>query len=112
MVMWTALAWILTPVLAIKFGYLGVAYATAIIALSSGIPVIIVHRLTHFSISNSFAKPALATLVMLMPSLFITDIFFNLIVSLLLFTITIYFLVGNQLLVDVRRFYHVLVKKA
>ena len=111
MIMWTVLTWAITPALAIKYGYVGVAYATAIIALSSFVPVIIVHRLTHFSMLNSFGRPAIATLVMLLPSLFIKNIFLNLTVSLLLFTVTVYMLVGNQLITDIRHFYYVLVKK-
>lgn len=111
MVMWTVLTWGLTPVLAIKFGYLGVAYAAAIIALSSFVPVIIVHRLTKFSLINSFAKPAFATLVMLIPSLIIKNIFLNFFVSLLLFTVTVYILVGQSLITDSVKLLHAFRKK-
>ncbi len=65
MTMWTALTWGLTPYLAIRFGYLGVAYATAAIALSSVVPVIIVRRLTGFSLLRSVALPTLAVVAML-----------------------------------------------
>src|SRR3972149_5369149 len=73
MIMWTALAWLLTPDLALKFGYLGVAYATAIIALSSVVPVIIVKRYVDFSLKDSFLKPAVATVIMLSVSIFISN---------------------------------------
>lgn len=65
MLMWTVLTWALTPYLAVRFGYVGVAYATAIIALSSVVPVIIVRRLTRFSLSRALGAPTLAVLVML-----------------------------------------------
>lgn len=111
MIMWTVLTWVLTPVLAIKYGFVGVAYATAIIALSSFVPVLIVHRLTRFSLLNSFAKPAIATVVMLTASVFIKNLFLNIGVSMSLFIVTIYLLTGNQLLIDIRHFYYALVKK-
>ena len=111
MVMWTALTWGLTPALAIKYGYVGVAYATAIIALSSIVPVIIVKHLTHFSIINSFAKPAIATVIMLIPAISIKNIIVNISVSLLLFTFTVYILVGQSLFTDGLKLLHAFRKK-
>ena len=69
MIMWTALTWILVPTLSLRFGYLGTAYATAIIALTSFIPVIIVRRYIKFSLSVSLLPPALATLGLICTSL-------------------------------------------
>ena len=111
MVMWTVLTWGLTPALAIKYGYVGVAYSTAIIALSSVVPVIIVKHLTRFSIINSFAKPAIATIIMLIPAIFIKNIIINLSVSLLLFTVTVYILVGQSLITDSLKLVHAFRKK-
>src|SRR3989344_1181710 len=65
MIMWTALTWGLTPYLAVKYGYVGVAYATAIIALSSIVPVIIVRRLVAFSLTRALAAPTAGVAVML-----------------------------------------------
>jgi len=102
MLMWTALTWILVPYLAHRFGYNGVAYATALIALSSIVPVIIVKRMTGFSLINSIVKPLLATLVMIGSALFLTSfpLIINIFISSLLFTITIYLLVGPDLFVQ------------
>src|SRR3990167_302799 len=111
MIMWTALAWLLTPALALKFGYLGVAYATAIIALSSVVPVIIVKRYVDFSLKDSFLKPAVATVIMLSVSIFISNLFINIVISASTFAIAIYILTGKELVSDFRRFYNVLVKK-
>jgi len=69
MIMWTALTWILVPTLSLRFGYLGTAYATAIIALTSFIPVIIVRRYIKFSLSVSLLPPGLATLGLICTSL-------------------------------------------
>ena len=45
MLMWTALTWILTPLLMSKYGYNGVALASAIVASSSIIPMIILKKI-------------------------------------------------------------------
>ncbi len=45
MVMWTALEWILTPILTLKFGYVGVGMASALISFTSIIPIIIIKKL-------------------------------------------------------------------
>lgn len=45
MVMWTILEWLLTPVLTIKFGFIGVGIAAAVISVSSVLTVILVKRL-------------------------------------------------------------------
>lgn len=102
MLMWTALTWILVPYLAHRFGYNGVAYATALIALSSVVPVIIVKRLTGFSLINSILKPFLATLVMIGSAILLISfpLVINIFVSSLLFTVTIYLLVGPDLFVQ------------
>ncbi|MBI2008145.1 oligosaccharide flippase family protein [Candidatus Amesbacteria bacterium] len=111
MIMWTVLTWGLTPALAIKYGYIGVAYATAIIALSSLVPVIIVKHFTRFSLINSVAKPAIATLVMLIPSLFINNLFLNFAISICVFIFAIYFLVGKSLFTDSLKLVHAFRKK-
>ena len=74
MLMWTALTWGLVPYFASRFGYNGVALATAIIALSSLVPIIIVKRLTHFSLLNSVLKPLISTLIMSSVSYLMTQV--------------------------------------
>jgi O-antigen/teichoic acid export membrane protein len=114
MLMWTVLTWVLTPYLAFKYGYLGVAYATAIIALTSFIPVFIVHRLVGFSLYRALSSPTLAVLVMLPLSIFLSIVlppsFTSLIVTIVASAI-VYFTValllsGRQLILDGQRFIH------
>ena len=101
MFMWTALTWILVPSLAHRFGYNGVAYATALIALTSIIPVIIVKRLTGFSLINSFVKPALATVAMILVALV-----GNILLGVAAYAIVVYLLVGPALFTDARKLLH------
>ncbi|KKU64727.1 MAG: Polysaccharide biosynthesis protein [Candidatus Amesbacteria bacterium GW2011_GWA1_47_16] len=119
MVMWTVLTWILTPLLAIRYGYLGVAYATAIIALSSFVPVIIAKKFLDFSLVESVLKPALAALVMLCISfsvksfapLSLFSIILNILLSSVSYLLIIYLLTGPVLLSDTRRLWYAFQKK-
>ena len=111
--MWTLLTWGLVPYFASHFGYNGVAYATAIIALSSLVPIIIVKRLTHFSLLKSIAPALLATLIMMLCSWLlvrflptsIIGLGLNIIFSSLVFTAAIFLLAGQTLLTDGRKFF-------
>jgi len=119
MVMWTILAWILTPYLAIKYGFIGVAYASAIISFTSVIPVIIIKKLTHFSIYLSITKPFIATCIMLLISyvmsftltITLTNLIINIIFSAIVFCLVIYLLVGPSLLTDAKQLLIIFKKK-
>jgi O-antigen/teichoic acid export membrane protein len=108
MLMWTALAWGLTPALAGIFGFLGVAYAAGIIAVSSVVPVIIVHRLVKFSLPESVIKPAMATVIMLVISWLLSrllpiSVFFlvvNVLVSAGVYLLLVYLFFGRELVTD------------
>lgn len=108
MLMWTALGWGLTPLLAWKFGYLGVAYATGLISFTSIIPILIVRRLVNFSLLKSVVKPALSTLALLTVSLILSralpanifTLLLNIGLSALVYTLTLYLLVGPSLITD------------
>lgn len=50
MVMWTVLEWILTPIFTIRFGFLGVGFASAVISLTSIIPIIIIKKIVKVEI--------------------------------------------------------------
>lgn len=114
MVMWTVLAWSLMPLFAKFFGYEGVAYATALIALTSIIPVILVKRLVDFSLTNSILKPTLATLVMMLVTWLISinlpNSFHSLVltigISMIVYVACIFALVGQSLMLDVQKFAH------
>ncbi|HAS69149.1 MAG: Polysaccharide biosynthesis protein [Candidatus Collierbacteria bacterium GW2011_GWB2_42_12] len=93
MLMWTGLTWITMPFLALKFGFLGVSYAVAIIATSSLVTILLARKYVDFNLLNILKTPLFATLSMsLFLSVFIrygTSVF-NL-VTIGIFSATIYF---------------------
>jgi len=97
MVMWLALSWILMPALGIKFGYNGVAAATAIIALSSLVAIYLARQEVKFDWLGSVAKPLLAAGIMGVFLYFFRPSLANLTLSLISRALaggTIYFLVS------------------
>lgn len=64
MLMWTGLTWLTMPFLAIKFGYLGVAYATGIIATSSVVTIFMAKKYVDFSLFKIVGTPLIATITM------------------------------------------------
>lgn len=119
MVMWTALTWGLTPLLAHKYGYVGVAYASAIIALSSVVPIIIVKRMTHFSLLNSVMPPLGATLVMMLVSKLVASVIsvsvpalvINVLFSAVIYGGVMLLFSGRKLIDDVVSFAHAIKQK-
>ena len=75
MLMWTGLTWTIMPLFALKFGYLGVAYATAIIATSSIITVIMAKKVISLNLFSALKAPLLSSLIMSL-FLFLTFSFF------------------------------------
>lgn len=63
MVFWTVLTWILTVVLVIKMGFLGVALASALVASTSLLTLLLVERIIPFSLKVIFV-PLLSALIM------------------------------------------------
>lgn len=63
MIMWLVLTWALMPLLGLRYGYNGVAVATAIIALSSAAAVYFAKKEINFNLFSSIGKPALASLL-------------------------------------------------
>ena len=108
MVMWLILEWSLKPTLAIKYGYMGIAYAAAIIAFSSFVPFIIAKKLIGFSVIKSLGAVTLATLLMLVVGIFSHR--FGLVVTVLLSGIAylggLWLFGGKKLLADVKPFYN------
>ena len=70
MVMWTALTWIFFPILSIKYGYVGTAYATLIVGLSSFIVWIAAKKIFSVNIVKTISKPTIATISMILACLF------------------------------------------
>ncbi|HAB51332.1 MAG TPA: hypothetical protein DCE80_04020, partial [Ignavibacteriales bacterium] len=64
MLMWTALTWILTPLLMSKYGYNGVALASALVASSSIIPMIILKRMLSVKLFSNVWPQLLSALLM------------------------------------------------
>jgi len=64
MIMWTVLTWIFFPLLAIKFGFNGVAAASAIVATSSVVAIWITKQHIEFKFLASISKPIVASLMM------------------------------------------------
>lgn len=111
MLMWTVLTWVLTPALALRFGFAGVAYATAIISFSSVVPVIIVRKYVPFSFRNSIIPPLAGSLIMGLLAYTLTRIFpvsllwlvCNAAVSGIAFIFVIYLFTGTAVITDARK---------
>lgn len=65
MIMWTVLTWIFFPILSIKFGYIGTAYATLIVGSSSFIVWAFAKKIFNIQIVKTISKPSMATLLMI-----------------------------------------------
>lgn len=66
MIMWTILTWIFYPLLSIKYGYIGTAYATLLVGCSSFIVWYIAHREFKINVLSVILHPLLATLSMIL----------------------------------------------
>lgn len=64
MVMWTTLTWIFTPLLVMRYGYNGAAMASAIVAFTSVIPILIVRRLVKIKVMVNLVPNLFSALVM------------------------------------------------
>lgn len=62
--LWTTLTWILTPLLIWKFGYSGVAAASAIVATTSIIPMIIIKRLLPVKLLSNLLPQLISSIAM------------------------------------------------
>lgn len=108
MLMWLVLTWLLVPGLALRFGFLGVAYAGAIISFSSIVPIVIVHKITRFNISKALLAPCVASLALLLIYLSLANIFTLSWASLIIisaisglcYLFSLFLFTGRQLLTD------------
>ena len=69
MIMWTVLTWIFFPLLSIKYGYIGTAYATLIVSLSSFIVWFVAQKVFEIQIIKTILNPTIATILMIIPCL-------------------------------------------
>lgn len=120
MVMWTILTWIFFPLLAFKFGYNGVAAASALVALSSVVAIRLTKKYIEFNFLASVFPPVVASLVMgvclfFLLSLLAKNIFGTVslvVIGGLLYFGLIYGLRGPKFVTEVRRLLYAVRKKA
>lgn len=111
MVMWTLLTWGLVPYLGVKFGVNGASFGYALVGASSIIAIIIVKKYVNFSIVNSTLKPFLASIVMAIILLIlrkflpydIRTLGILIVIGFVSYTSSIFALVGQSLLLDVKK---------
>lgn len=111
MVMWTVLTWIFFPVLGLKFGYNGVALASALVATSSIIAIIIVKKHIDFKFISSIRAPLIASGVMFFGLYLLAGKLSNSVEGIfglvlgggLLYGITVWLLVGKGFLADIKK---------
>jgi lipopolysaccharide exporter len=114
MMMWTVLTWIFFPLLALKYGYNGVAVASALVATSSIVAIGMVKQYIKFKFLSSIAKPVMASFMMgillfvLAP--FLTKNIWGLVVLVFFGGIVyfglVYLMVGISLLEDAKKFFY------
>lgn len=73
MIFWTALTWILVPILSLNIGFNGAAIAAAIISTTAVIPIILVRKIVYFPIAASLYKPFISSLIIILPIFFILN---------------------------------------
>lgn len=114
MVMWTVLTWILFPALGLKFGYNGVALASALVSISSIVALFLVKKYINFDLINSVRSSFVSTLVMslslygtiqLAPQLSqsIIGIIILIILSAIVYSVVIFLQLGNSLIMDIKK---------
>lgn len=88
MVMWTALEWLLSPLLTYFYGFYGVAIASALISFSSIIPIIIIKRIIDVRIIKNIYQPLVVAMVMAALAYIASNILVRNVLSLFLVIIT------------------------
>ena len=119
MVMWTALAWMLVPILAIKFGVNGAALGYALVSSSSIVTIFITKKFVNFSLWESALKPLIASVVMGIGVLgmrhYLPDTWTTMIILIVLgffiYIVTSYFLIGHSLIEDIKKSYKTIIAK-
>lgn len=113
MIMWLILEWLLKPIFAVRYGYLGVSIAAAIISLSSLVPFVISQKIIKFSISRSLKIPVISSLIMLSFGLLFHR--FGLIITLISagagYLAGLWIFGGRQLISDTKPIYERIINK-
>lgn len=79
MIMWTILEWILSPLFTLKFGFYGVGMASALIAFTSIIPIVIIKKVAQVEIIRNIWQPLvsaifMSVIVFILCNLFVADL--------------------------------------
>jgi len=120
MIMWLVLTWVLMPVLGLKFGYNGVALASAVIAFSSVIAVYFARQSIDFDLVSTVGKPLLASFLMGIIIFIFRPNFINLSFSILVrilvgvvsYLLISYFFLGSTLIADISKVFYEFRKKS
>lgn len=110
MVFWTVATWIITPLAIMMFGFNGVSYASAFIALSVVFVVIISKRFIKFTVFRVLVNPFLAAIFMGGVIYFLSPLVVKNIIMLILMIIfgavlyfsTMFVLARNEILSDIK----------
>lgn len=110
MVFWTIATWVITPLAIIRFGFSGVSYASAFIALSVVFVVFISKRYIKFSIGKILINPLIAAVFMggviyLISPLVVKNIpmlIFMIVFGAVVYFSTMFVLAKNEIMSDIR----------
>ncbi len=75
MIMWTALTWILTPILTYQYGFVGVGLASFLISFTSVLTIIAIKKVLVVNVLDGIFLPTAASMVMSMIVYFYSDRF-------------------------------------
>ncbi len=104
MVMWTVLEWLLTPVLTVYYGFLGAGMASALISVTSIIPLLIIKKMMKIDVLKNIWQPIFASVVMgLLVYILSPMVVYNFLSLLILVVISGLFYVGLMLLLAKNR---------
>lgn len=78
MIMWTALTWILFPILTIKFGLIGTSVATLLVGISSVVVWVAAKKIFNVNIIKTVLHPFLGVLLMIITLLTFQNLGLNL----------------------------------
>ncbi len=113
MLMWTSLTWLTMPILATRYGFMGAAYATAIIATSSYVTIFLTNKIVKLNFVKILKTSVISSLVMsafLYPSLrlagqnpyFILALFA---ISFAIYGISVLFIEGKQFFITTKNYF-------
>lgn len=104
MIFWTAATWILTPLLIVKYGYNGFAFASFLISITSVAVFIVARRYVYFSFIKPVARQFFAAVLMFVFIEFTKNIissfpilFINIFIAAIFYFIIIFFLARSEL---------------